>query len=152
MTQGLILFLAVFLRVYGSTFGDHMLWINGHFHEAIITDEITWDTPKIKVNGDWQWLAWKPWDYINGHHSEPSNRTGKEHYLHYYWDYQGTSWNEAAMDGWLMICGLPVAFVVEYDFNPIPVPGAIIFVTIGLVFASWRLRRCRNLNLSCIVS
>lgn len=102
-------------------------------------------TGSIEPDGGWQWVTAELWNYTNWYPGEPSNGAGNEHYLHYYRNYQGTSWNDASVDGWPMIGGPPIAYVVEYNINPIPAPSAVLLGSLGLTFSGWLLRRRRML-------
>jgi hypothetical protein len=93
-------------------------WLGG-------TDEV--------VEGVWQWITGETWDYENWAPGEPNDDSGQD-YLNIYT--RGV-WDDAGPPGWP---DDSLYYIVEWNTNPIPIPGGIWLFASGL-FALVGLRK-----------
>ena len=99
-----------------------------------------WDHPNAAEN--WHWVTDEPWDYTDWVSGDPNDHSEPEWVLTgqsygFRWGWQDVwQWEEEPYEGFH-------DYVVEYDANPIPAPGALVLalVGVGLTWAGSRFRR-----------
>jgi hypothetical protein len=88
---------------------------------------------------NWHWVTGEPWAYTNWVEIEPSGPELQNRLQFFgYYALAGDLWN----DVWAT--NYPESgYIVEYDHNPavVPLPGAVLLGTVGLLYSGWRLRR-----------
>jgi hypothetical protein len=87
---------------------------------------------------DWHWVTGEPWVYTNWVPIEPSgDQTQNRLHFFGYYSRQGPQWNDLPHVNYF-----ENGYIVEFDQNPVPVPGAALLGMIGLGYSAMRLRRC----------
>jgi hypothetical protein len=86
---------------------------------------------------NWHWVTGEPWTYSNWVPIEPSGPEGQNRLAFFgYYARSGDLWN----DVWAT--NYPGnSYIVEFNQNPVPAPGAALLGVLGLSYAGWRVRR-----------
>jgi hypothetical protein len=76
----------------------------------------------LEPAGHWRWVTGEPWSYTNWNKGEPNNYLNVEDYL-MMWNYN--KWNDGVTQGG--------GYIIEWNTNPVPLPGAVWLLGSGLL-------------------
>jgi hypothetical protein len=79
----------------------------------------------------WQWVTNEPWSYTNWASGEPNNNGGTENRTVFF-GLGNYSYNPALTWNDVPLGALQKGYIVEWDANPVPIPGAILLFAPGL--------------------
>ncbi len=89
---------------------------------------------------NWHWVTDEPWVYTNWVPIEPSGDETQNRLAFFgYRSRTGAQWND------LPHINYPAnGYIVEFDTNPVPAPGAVVLGFLGLAYSGLRLKRVRH--------
>jgi hypothetical protein len=93
------------------------------------------DRATSNPRANWHWVTGEPWVYTNWVEIEPSGPELQNRLAFFgYYSRTGALWND------IWSTNYPAnGYIVEFDQNPVPVPGAALLAAIGLLCSRWRL-------------